>query len=985
LNSAPAPSKGAAPFKALGDFVYKRRKYIVVAWILALVLLVPVILQEGNFTSLQQGSASGSQLESVQASNIISLEFARTVPNSTLLVVVSGQNVTTPSTQGFINSLVTSLKSDPAIQGLNQTSDVYSPIYSTITSLNRATFSTLKGANGTAHLLLGVPELYVGAWSQAYASSKNVQQANSAAYNYSAAALEGANATSYMLYSSKVLSLFNDAWVASWANQSLSAQSPLARGTVAARSAGADYLETYMPTAKPLGDALLQSVTLTEYATDSHSQADSRLSSFVVGYVSNSTGFSREFVGATYALGQSYSNSTLYYLAGNIVSNPSHFEVGSGLSTLISSLVSPERNTTIISLGLTVSSDQNVVAVRSDVSSVVASSGQGSGVQSAVVTGEDAISYDFGNSARGDLGLILPVTIILLIVATGLFFRSVLTPFITLGTIGVALGISQVFIVIVGTYIAKVDFTIPTILLTILIGVGTDYSVFVIARYREERVNGQSVQQAVETSVTWAGESIATSGATVIISFLALTFTSVVFLRTIGFVVGLGVLVALLVALTMVPAIVSIVGGRTFWPNSGERFTRYSLSVLSRLQAKKGYFSRSGAFAVKRAKVLIVLALVATAPAVYVYANTTPTFDFLSAAPSNLQSVAASNQLSSAFGGGKIFPSYVVVTFEQPLVVGHSFNLTEMAAIQSISSYLAGSPDVRNVTGPSMPYGQPVDYKAVDYASASGRQAFNGMLQSIGKDNRTALVTITFGIDPYSTQAISDTQSFRQYLHSTYGQAQGVTGVYVGGASGSILDTKSVFDSQFDSIVPTVAVGVALVLLVVLGSLFLPVFAVLSVLMSIVWTLAATKLIFQQFYNYQVLFITPFFLFVTLLGLGMDYNIFILTRIREDATKGKSLNDAIVSAIEQTGGIITAAAIILAGSLGALMISSDLLLKQIGFSFAYSILIDALVVRTYLVPAVMSTVGKWNWYNPIPYLNRSMVLFKREKRPSDTA
>jgi RND superfamily putative drug exporter len=601
------------------------------------------------------------------------------------------------------------------------------------------------------------------------------------------------------------------------------------------------------------------------------------------------------------------------------------------------------------------------------------------------VTGEDAISYDFGNSTQSDLGIILPITIILLIVATGLFFRSVLTPFVTLGTIGVALGISQVFIVVVGTYVAKVDFTIPTILFTVLLGVGTDYSVFVIARYREERVNGESVQQAIQTSVTWAGESIATSGATVIISFLALTFTSVVYLRTTGLIVGLGVLIALSIALTMVPGIVSVVGGRTFWPYSGDRFARYSVSVLSKLRKKRGYFSRSGVFAVKRAGVLLILALVATAPALYVYANTTPTFDFLSAAPPTLDSVMASNQLTAAFGGGRLYPTYVVMTFAQPVVVGHSFDSSEMSVIQGVSSYLVSSSDVRNLTSPTMPYGLPVAYQNINYSSAAGRQTFSAMLQSIGKNNKTVLFTVSFAIDPYSSQAISDAQAIRQALHSNYGSVHEVTGIYVGGASGSILDTKLVFDSQFNSIVPIVAVGVALVLLVVLGSLFLPIFAVLSILMSIVWTLAATKLVFQQFYNYQMLFIIPFFLFVALLGLGMDYNIFILTRIREEATKGKNLNDAIVGAIEQTGGIITAAAVILAGSLGSLMLSSDLLLKQIGFSLAYSILIDALVVRTYLVPAVMSKVGRWNWYNPIPYLNRSMSLFESETTPSKTA
>jgi RND superfamily putative drug exporter len=244
-------------------------------------------------------------------------------------------------------------------------------------------------------------------------------------------------------------------------------------------------------------------------------------------------------------------------------------------------------------------------------------------------------------------------------------------------------------------------------------------------------------------------------------------------------------------------------------------------------------------------------------------------------------------------------------------------------------------------------------------------------MQSIGTNNKTALITLKFQIDPYSTQALNEAQDMRSSLHQTYDNNDGVQAIYVGGTTGGMLDVKNIFGNQFNTILPIVAVGVAIVLFIVLGSLLLPIFAVLSVLMSIVWTLAVTTLVFQAAYGYGLLFITPMILLVLLLGIGMDYNIFILTRIREEAAKGQKLNDAIIHAIEQTGGIITAAAIILAGSLGALMLSSNLLLKEMGFAFAFSILIDALVVRTYLVPAVMSVMGKWNWYNPIARLRRT--------------
>jgi RND superfamily putative drug exporter len=937
-----------------------------------------------NSTSLNEGTASGSQLESVQASKLISAQFSKTVANSTLLVVVAGANVTSPATQEFVSGLVHYLKTDSSLKGLNQTTDVYSPLYSAIRGVNGATYSAVKGANATARLLLGVPALYFGAWVQAYAKTGNVTFADGAALSYAADTLLNANATAYTDYSSRVLSSFNSEWTSSWSNDQLSNLNLTSRASYAARLGGLDYVDKYAPASKSFDSALLSSITLAEYVARS-GEANSRIVSFAQNYISNSTGFSLQFVGAAYGLGRTYDNSSLYSLTGNILWKPGRYGVTNSLSALISSLVSPARDITLVTLNLDQSSNANVIALRSAVSTVLSNMGVGSGVQSALVTGGDAISYDFGQSAQTDLSLILPVTIILLIIATGIFFRSVLTPFVTLGAIGIALGISQVFIVLVASLIAKVDFTVPTILLTVLIGVGTDYSVFILARYREERVKGSSVQQAMETSVTWAGESITTSGATVIISFLSLAFTSVVYLRTIGYVVGLGVLVALLVALTMVPAVVSMVGGRTFWPYSGERFTKYSVSVLEKLRMRRGYFSRSGAFAVKRAWVLIVLALVATGPALYVYATTTPTFDFLSAAPANLESIMASNQITAAFGSGTLFPTYVVMTFSQPVVIGHTFNSSEMGAVQRVTSYLQESPDVRNVTSPTLVYGHQIGYDRINFSTSEGTMTFAGVLQSIGKNNKTVLFTINFNIDPDSAKAISDAQSMRQTLHSQYGSSHGVTGIYVGGETGSILDTKNVFDSQFNTVVPIVAVGVALVLLVVLGSLFLPVFAVLSVLMSIIWTLAATELVFKQLYNFPLLFITPFFLFVTLLGLGMDYNIFILTRVREEATKGKHLNDAIVGAIEQTGAVITAAAVILAGSLGALMISSDLLLRQLGFSFAYAILIDALLVRTYLVPAVMSKIGRWNWYSPIPFLNRSRHLFEEETVTSNTA
>lgn len=965
-------------FARLGALIVRRKYIVIILWIIVLLIALPISVNVAKVTSLQQGTSQGSNLESVQASNIINAQFSSSVPNSSLLIVVSAKNVSSTEVQEFVANVVSNIKSNATIHGLKNTTSVYSVLYSLIKGTNNATFAINDAANKTSRLIYGVPAFYLGVWESAFNATKNVQQADEMAYERVSANLSASNETAYKLYSSHILDYFNTSWSSSWTNPALQNYTVIQRATYAANQSSMAYVENYMKSSTSFGIGLTHSITLAQFLTYNGSQLEAIYSGFAIRYISNQTGFSTTLVNSTYSLGRHYENSSLDTLVGNMVWNPSQYRLGEQVESLIASFVSSSRNTTIISLGLNQSSDSNIIAIRATIHNLL-SSGKYSQISSALLTGGDAVDFDFSGSTQTDLEIILPVTIILLIVATGIFFRSVLTPFITLGTIGLALGIAESFIVIVSTFVSKADFTIPTILDTVLIGVGTDYSIFIIARFREERVKGLSVSEAIVRSITWAGESIATSGATVIISFLSLSFSTIVYLRTMGLIVGLGVLVALAVALTLIPAILAIVGEKSFWPNAGKRFANYAISSLAKLEKKTGYFSRSGRLSVKYAKILIPLALVVSLPALYVYASTTPTYDFLAGAPSNLESISASNHLTSSFGGGRVNPTYVVVTFSHSLWSGTSFNQSEMKTLQDMSSYLSSNNDILNVTGPTMPFGSQVEYSSLNSSTPNDNRTISSILVNIGKDNKTALITVNFRIDPYSTPAINDAQTMRSYLHANFDNSPGVTGIYLGGAAGGILDTRNDVGGQFNAILPIVAIGVALVLLVVLGSLFLPIFAIISILMSIIWTLALTKIVFQTFFNYGLLFITPLFLFVTLLGLGMDYNIFILTRIREEASKGQKLNDAIVHAIEQTGGIITAAAIILAGSLGALFLSNDLLLKEIGFAFSFSILIDALVVRTYLVPAVMSTLGKWNWYNPIPFLKRSRTLYEKKE------
>jgi putative drug exporter of the RND superfamily len=806
-------------------------------------------------------------------------------------------------------------------------------------------------------------------YSNNYGMDKFIPMFNSISYNETAKILRDIDETSYNDYTQHLLKYFNTSWstrvptapAQGWINQTASA---------AADVANTQFIDAYFSDQKDFTGAVAQTFTLQDFLDANTTDTNKKLEDLTISYVSDSSDLSEELITAIYNMGENATNSALETLASDIVWNPDAYNIGEQFETLITGFVSPSKDVTLVSITFYDSDDENLLAIRNIIAEGLAQNP--ADINTAQVTGSDALNYDFGKSTTSDLEIILPITIVLLVVATGLFFRSIVTPIITLGTIGVGLGVSQIFPYLVSTYINPVDYTVTTVLLTVLIGVGTDYSIFILARHREERINSLPLHEAIKKSITWAGESIVTSGATVIISFLALSATSMIMLQTMGLIVGLGIIVTLLASLTFAPALTAILGDRIFWPNSGERFQRYAKGVLEKNSRRGGYFAKSGAFSVKHGKVIILVAILVTVPAFYVYSTTVPTYDMLSSASNNLESIAASNTLTDSFGGGRLMPTYVVVTFSEPIIRNGSFNIGEMATLQSMSLAIANQGNIQEVNGPTMPFGKAVDYQTITNETDSA--TYSGMLSAIGADNQSALITVKFTVDPYSSEAMNNAIDLRAELHQDYDNAANVTGVYLGGTTGEILDTRTQFENQFATILPIVALGVGIVLFIVLGSLILPIFAVISVLMSIVWTLALTVIVFQSAFNFGLLFITPLILFVLLLGLGMDYNIFILTRIREEAAKGQKLNDAIIHAIQQTGGIITAAAIILAGSLGTLLLSSNMLLREMGFAFCFSILIDALVVRTYLVPAVMSTFGKWNWYNPIKRLRRLNVV-----------
>ncbi len=645
---------------------------------------------------------------------------------------------------------------------------------------------------------------------------------------------------------------------------------------------------------------------------------------------------------------------------------------------IIQNFISPNRNAMILLVTFSQAPGsfgkadtdpilKNVVTMRNIISQLKASDPE---PLQTYVTGDLATTADSSLGSNADLGRIEPVTVGAILVLAGLFFLAIVTPFIPLATVGMALLMAEGGLYLIGKYIIPIQDTTTTFLFTIMLGVGTDYAIFLMARYREERVEGRDKAQAVQTSITWSGESIATSATTVIIAFGAMTLTSFTLLRSIGVGLGFGVLIALLVSLTLIPSLILIAGDRIFWPTSGKRFEMYATRARRRRAERPGYFRRAASFSVKRPVLVLGLALIISIPAVYISLTGSTSYDFAAGLP-QAESVKGITALEQSFGAGQIGPTQVLVQFPAAILVNGNLTAAAQASLEMLSQNITSLSNVKEVIGPTRPNGIPAN---------------TTNLGSIGKDNRTAILTVLFAEEPFTQDSLNTVTQIRNLItnlqRSDASLAQDT--ILVGGASASTLDFANETVNQFNTIRLLTVAAIFVVLLVVLGSYPLAITGILSIGLSIIWAYAATLLFFNNVLQSGVLFIIPLVLFLLLYGIGMDYNIFILTRIREEAQKGKETRQAVVDAVDRTGGIITALALILAGALGSLLLSSNRLLEGFGFAIALAVVLDAMVVRTYLVPAIMSLLGPRAWWGP-NRLRRVRFDQKSESKSSNNA
>jgi RND superfamily putative drug exporter len=823
--------------------------------------------------------------------------------------------------------------------------------------------------------MYGIPALYLNNWMYTN-SSLTIPERDYIAYQTTIAALPyvlaGADdATTALSY--QYLGAFCYAWNSTAANPVLTSN-PQARAEAAIGVVAPQTIESlpYPADQKAIMYAVLEAFDLSTFSNLT------LIHSFSVSMIAAYAGVDDLlFMEGIFALGPEFTQEELAAFSRSTVASHTLSELPVQLPPeYLSSLVSTDDTATLIILSFSKDSGfeeggekpivNNVVRLREMVSEARAA--RLSSAYNTYVTGDAALTADMEESLFDELSIIEPVTITLIIVLMGVFFRSVVAQFLPLGGVLVALGVSQALVFFVGSVIADIHYSVLTMLFSILMGVGTDYAIFIVARYREERIKGHNREDAVRTSVTWAGESISTSGATVMISFFALGIAEFSMIKTMGIILGLAIGISLLIALTLVPSLIMLFGNRIFWPTRGARWYRFAEKVMAkRSQGHHGYFHKAANFSIKHSRAVLLAAVLISIPTSYVFVNANTSFDFIGGMASGVESNEGIVAMTDTFGAGRIMPTQVAVVFDGPIYSNGNFSMERLGSIDDIVTVIAATGNVKQATGPTNPKGDPVDYVNLSSMAPEVRATNEAqMLQLVGVDGRTALFTVILEKGPMTPESLDTILVLREELATLKASDGAISSadIYVGGSTATIYDLKIDLDQQFNTMEIIVVIGIFIVLLIVLGAVLLSLFAIISIMLSITWAFAATVGLFGYALGEPILWIIPLILFIMLMGIGMDYNVFILTRIREEIHKGKDDNDAIVEALDWTGGIITALAIIMGSAFSMMMISSTMMLREIGFALAFAILLDAMVVRTYIVPAMMTRLGKWAWWAP---------------------
>ena len=607
------------------------------------------------------------------------------------------------------------------------------------------------------------------------------------------------------------------------------------------------------------------------------------------------------------------------------------------------------------------------------------------------VTGPAGIITDaaaiFGET---DLTLLL-TTVGLVLVLLLAIYRS---PVLALAPL-VAVGVATAVVTPLLGYAAKaglfpVSQQAASILTILLFGAGTDYTIFLAARYREELERERDRVAALRRTMVGVGEAITSSAGTVIVALLTLLLTTLTLYRGLGPTLALGIAVMLVVGLTFVPALLAILGRAAFWPLTPT--LRDPDTDRPEAAAGRGFWGRVAAVVARRPGLAVAVSTGLLGALALGNIGTPAVFNFLTGFRTPTPAAEGYRILAAHYPPGTLAPSDVVLRLPPGTDAW-----SQLAAIDRIGTALAAVPNVVTVVGPTRPTGEApaLDPAALQAAIAalppevttalrSGQggppagaapgggaagldprvlAAYAAGRQYVAPDGAVVRFGVTLGSDPYGVPALDTVAPLREAARAATQAAlgDGAT-VLLGGVTATQADTRAVSDRDTAIVVPTVLALTAIILGLLLRSVVAAVYLLGAVTLNYVAALGAASFIFHRIQGDEgIAYAIPLYSFIFLVALGADYTIFLMSRVREEVGRSGTRRGT-QEAVRRTGGVITSAGLILAGTFLVLTTLPLRDLYQLGVTVALGVILDTFVVRGVLVPGIVLLLGRWNWW-----------------------
>ncbi|MEP9382796.1 MMPL family transporter [Nocardioides cheoyonin] len=551
---------------------------------------------------------------------------------------------------------------------------------------------------------------------------------------------------------------------------------------------------------------------------------------------------------------------------------------------------------------------------------------QGTGLE-ALTTGTLPQSYDQSQSGKNAETIVGLATFLLIIILLAIIFRSVLIAIMPIVLVGLVSTIANGLIAWAARiFDLKTDDSTSVILIVVLFGIGTDYILFFLFRYRERMREGDEHRAAVAHALERAGEAIASAGGAVFVAFLTLVLSSLGIFRSIGPSLAIAVAVTLLAALTLVPAVVTVLGRALFWPSKKwrqePRATRFAW--IGRQLGR-----RPGRTAAASGGVLVVLTLFC-----FVWGGFNPTFDLgSSSSDTSMESSVATQKLEDGgFTAGATQPTPIVLHAAGGKAI-------DQAEADAFGTAVSKTPGVSAVV--------PAAQKHLATISPT--------------DPSTAIVVAVLADDPSSDAAIHVVKD--DLRPAVRAAAPDGTEAYVGGLTSVFVDFQSAMNRDYAVVFPVAAIIIMVILGLLLRSLVAPWYLMASVGLGFGATLGATVLVFQHAKGDQgLIFLLPIYIYLFVVALGTDYNILMVSRLREEAREGRPPREAASRAVRHAGPTIAAAGVILAGTFASLMLAGNSLLTTMGFAIAFGIAVAAFVMAMFFTPALTALIGHAAWW-----------------------